>query len=498
MAAAVQHMLKAIGQGKPIVVFGDYDADGVSSTALLTEAIRDVGGSAIPYLPNRFEEGYGLNNDAISRLWQQGGRLLVTVDCGIRGNSQVDHARKLGFEVIVTDHHHPGGTLPAASAIVNPRQEGDSYPFKELAGVGLSYKLAGALRAALGRAEPQAGLDLVALGTVADLAPLHGENRVLVTAGLEQINRRSRPGLAELASVSGLEADVSAVDIGYRLGPRINAAGRMESADEALALLLTEDRNEARQLAAKLDSYNRQRQDETRQLQEEAERELLRSPEEASLLFAVGADFHEGVVGLAASRLLERYYRPVLVASRNGDIIKGSARSIPSFHITDALERCSDLLLEFGGHAAAAGFQLHQDNLDEFYARMNEAAELQFQGELPQPELPIDAVVQPGDLGESLLAQLEGLKPYGHGNPAPTFAARRMKKLEARPVGSNGSHLKMTVSDGHNYFDAIGFGLGGLSESLPPAIGVAFHFEWNEFRGRRTPQLNIVDVKEAG
>lgn len=495
MAEAISLLKPAIEQRVPIAVFGDYDADGVTATALISETIRLLGGEVRPYIPNRFDEGYGLNKAAISALWQQGARILITVDCGIRGNTQIGYARELGFEVIVTDHHHPGSELPQANAIINPKQAQDDYSFVNLAGVGLSYKLAQALLMDSGRQDPSWGLDLVAVGTVADLAPLIGENRTLVAAGLDRINSRARIGLSQLIEVAGLQSAVSATDIAFRLAPRINASGRMESAEEALRLLTTTDQAEARELAAKLDSYNRRRQSETRRVVEQAETKLWQDPASAYLLFALDEDFHDGVVGLAASRLLEQHYKPVMVARQQGDLIRGSARSIPGFHITEALEQCGDLLLEFGGHAAAAGFQLKASDVQEFYSRMNQAAELQFGGEKPERELLVDAVVKPGQLDERLLDELEVLEPFGHENPAPLLVAQKMKVVETRRVGSAGNHLKLTVHDGQRYFDAIGFRLGELADDLPDQIEVAFNFEWNEFRGRKTAQLNIIDVK---
>ncbi|MFP3854331.1 MAG: single-stranded-DNA-specific exonuclease RecJ, partial [Anaerolineales bacterium] len=409
---------------------------------------------------------------------------------------QVQHAKSLGFMVVVTDHHHPAETLPPADVIVNPKIPGDTYPFKSFAGVGLAYKLAEAVSELAGIGKPESGLDLVALGTVADLAPLRDENRRLVAQGLERMNRRSRIGLSALVEVAGLKSEITATDIAFRLAPRINAAGRMASAQEPLQLLLTDDKAEAKRLATTLDQHNRRRQAETSRAVERAGQRLLRGPEESTLLFALDEEFHEGVVGLAASRLLEQYYRPVLIARIKEGVVKGSARSVPEFHITEALEACSDLLLEFGGHAAAAGFQLNEEDLSEFYDRMDLYTQEKLEGELLRPSLKVDAVVSPEDLNVGLLDTMEAMKPFGHGNPAPLLVAEAMHVVGHRRVGSDGAHLKMTLHNGERYFDSIGFRLGDRAGEISNRLDVAFQYEWNEYRGTRTDQLNIIDFRQ--
>jgi single-stranded-DNA-specific exonuclease RecJ len=371
-----------------IAVYGDYDVDGVTATALLVSALRALGGNAREYIPNRFEEGYGLNTDALDTLKNEGASLVISVDCGIRSPAEADHARAIGLDLIITDHHEPAGDLPQALAVINPKQPGDEYPEKYLAGVGIAYKIAQALQQTLSGLDtpqnqrlldlrPESLLDLVALGTVADLAPLTGENRHLVRGGLRQMRNSARQGLLSLAAVSDLSlAKVTAINIGFGLGPRLNASGRLDSALASYKLLTTTDLFEAGQLAQQLNVQNSQRQQLTRKIQADAEALALAEEQDPLILFAVHDEFNPGVVGLAAARLTDSYYRPSVVG--HSDPEKGetrcSCRSIPEFHITQALDECADLLVRHGGHAAAAGFTVPNENLDALKARLREIA----------------------------------------------------------------------------------------------------------------------------
>ena len=367
MSTAVERIRQAIARRKTIAVYGDYDVDGVTATALLVEALQWLGATVKPYIPHRFEEGYGLNREALDNLKADGASVVVTVDCGIRSLEEAVHARAIGLDLIVTDHHHPlGEELPAAVSVICPKQAGDVYPEKNLAGVGLAYKLAQALADdPKSRVREERLLDLVALGTVADLAPLTGENRVLVRRGLKELRQTTRQGLFSLAAVAELALPgVTTSDIGFRLGPRLNAAGRLDSAVAALELLTTTDSVRAGQLAQQLEVQNRQRQALTRETQERAELLVFAEESEPMLLFAADESFNAGVVGLAASRLADTYYRPAVVASKGAEETRGSCRSIREFHITDALDQCADLLVRHGGHAAAAGFTVRNEKLD--------------------------------------------------------------------------------------------------------------------------------------
>ena len=380
MASALERVCFALDNAEPIAIYGDYDVDGVTATALLVQTLRAMGGNVEGYIPNRFDEGYGLNNDALDGLEAKGVRLVITVDCGIRSPMEALHAREIGLDLIITDHHHPAAAdLPLALAVINPKQPGDEYPDKNLAGVGIAYKMAQALfscRPPTTALQITDLLDLVALGTVADLAPLVGENRMLVRNGLKQIRQTRRQGLYSLANVAEMViGKTTASQIGFILGPRLNAAGRLESALAAFDLLTTTDFMLAGQLAQQLDVQNRKRQELTRQTQERAEALAMAEEKEPFLLIAVDKDFNSGVVGLAASRLTEKFYRPAIVAAQGETETRGSCRSIPEFHITDALDKCADLLVRHGGHAAAAGFTVRNENLPELIRRMKDIAQ---------------------------------------------------------------------------------------------------------------------------
>jgi single-stranded-DNA-specific exonuclease len=504
MQATVDRICYALQHNEPIAIYGDYDVDGVTATALLVQALSALGANVRGYIPNRFDEGYGLNKDALDTLKAQGIKLVITVDCGIRSPDEALHAQTIGLDLIISDHHHPDGTnLPPAFAVINPKQHGDPYPDKDLAGVGIAYKIAEAL---VSVQQPVNGfhtndlLDLVALGTVADLAPLVGENRVLVRRGLRQIRETKRQGLFSLAGIADLKIDkCTAGNIGFTLGPRLNASGRLESALASFELLTTTDFMRAGQLAQQLDQQNRQRQSITRTMQEQAEVIAMQDDPEAFLLFAAHEDFNPGVVGLAASRLTEMYYRPAVVAAKSADETRGSCRSIPEFHITDALDLCKDLLVRHGGHAAAAGFTVKNENLPELVDRLKEIAKDQLGSRDLRQTLAADLEVPLSELNFDVLKHLMFLEPTGYGNPEAVFVSRNLKVKSSRTVGAEGKHLKLTVEDERGAsVDAIGFRLGHLRPELPPFIDVLYRFEANEFNGRRTLQLNLKDLKPTG
>jgi single-stranded-DNA-specific exonuclease len=504
MQATVDRICYALQHNEPIAIYGDYDVDGVTATALLVQALEAFGGNVRGYIPNRFDEGYGLNKDALDSLKADGVKLVITVDCGIRSPDEALHARTIGLDLIISDHHHPDGlNLPSAFAVINPKQHGDPYPDKDLAGVGIAYKIAEALvtvQQPINGFHPNDLLDLVALGTVADLAPLVGENRVLVRRGLRQIRETKRQGLYSLAGVADMKIDkVTAGNIGFMLGPRLNASGRLESALASFELLTTTDFMRAGQLAMQLDTQNRQRQSITRAMQEQAEAIAMSEDPEAFLLFAAHEEFNPGVVGLAASRLTEMYYRPAIVAAKNTEETRGSCRSIPEFHITDALDLCKDLLVRHGGHAAAAGFTVKNENLPELVSRLKEIAKDQLGSKDLRQTLSADMEVPLSHLNFEVLEHLKFLEPTGYGNPEAVFVSRNVKVKVARTVGAEGRHLKLTLEDERGAtVDSIGFRMGHLKPDLPPYVDVLYHFEANEYNGRRTLQLNLKDVKAAG
>ncbi len=509
MQSAVERILYAIDHDEPVAVYGDYDVDGVTATALLVQALRALGSNVREYIPNRFDEGYGLNTEALDTLKAEGIRLVITVDCGIRSPAEAAYARSIGLDLIISDHHHPDDHLPAAFAVINPKQVGDNYPDKDLAGVGIAYKIAQALfdqrpKTVDGGLSSDflAGLlDLVALGTVADLAALVGENRMLVRKGLQRIRATQRQGLFSLAAVADLTLSrTTAMNIGFMLGPRLNAAGRLDSALASFKLLTTTSPTEAGQLAQQLDVQNRERQTLTRKIQEQAEAQALADDPDASLLFAAHADFNSGVVGLAAARLAETYYRPAVVGQTLGDVTRCSCRSIPEFHITDALDQCRDILVRHGGHAAAAGFTVQNEHLSELITRLKAIASEKLDGRALRRTLTADIEIPLGDLNFDVLKYLDYLQPTGYGNPDAVFVSRNVLVKSSRTVGQEGKHLKLTLSDpvSRLTFDAIGFRLGDQLPGLGPRVDVLYAFEANEFNGRTSLQLNLKDIKAAG
>jgi single-stranded-DNA-specific exonuclease len=500
MRKVIDRLEIAIQDHALVVIYGDYDVDGVTATALLVQVLKNLGANVREYIPNRFEEGYGLNNEALDHLSSLKSNLVLTVDCGIRSLVEADHAREIDLDLIISDHHQPGERLPNAFAVINPKQPGDAYPDKDLAGVGVAYKIAEALleSSPIGDLRKDDLLDLVALGTVADLAPLTGENRNLVRRGLRQLQQTRRQGLFSLANVAGLDIKkISATNIGFGLGPRLNAAGRLDSALAAFELLNTSEVQVAGQLAQKLEIQNRERQQVTRLMQAQAEKLVLEEDPDSFLLFAVDPTFNPGVVGLAASRLSELYYRPAIVACAGEETTRGSCRSIPEFHITDALDKCSDILIRYGGHAAAAGFTVENIHLTELRVRLKRIAEQQLGGLDLKPVINGDVEVSLSELNSKLLEQISWFEPTGYGNPEPVFAARGVQVINSRTVGSDAKHLKLTVSDGYTNFDAIGFRLGEMQPDLPKYVDILFTFESNEYNGRRSLQLNLKDIKPS-
>jgi single-stranded-DNA-specific exonuclease len=505
MREAVDRIQTAIQNNEPIAIYGDYDVDGVTSTALLVETLTSFNANVRGYIPNRFEEGYGLNNEAMDKLKADGVQLVITVDCGIRSPNEALHARALGLDLIISDHHHPAeGDLPPACAVINPKQHGDIYPDKDLAGVGIAYKIAEALFSLhAGRSAfiLDSLLDLVALGTVADLAPLVGENRILVRKGLRQMRQTMRQGLFSLAAVSDIKLDkVNAGNIGFSLGPRLNAAGRLKEALAAFELLTTTNVSRAGQLAQELNIQNRERQNITREMQAQAEAIALADDPKAYLLFAAREDFNSGVIGLAASRLTDTYYRPAIVASKGEEETRGSCRSIPEFHITDALDQCADLLVRHGGHAAAAGFTVRNENLSALVTRLKAIATEKLSNVDLKPTVTADAEVSLVDIRPELFEKcLKYLEPTGYGNPNAVFVARNVKVKNARTIGADAKHLKLLFEDGAGYtHDGIGFRLGEWQKKMPPRVDILFTYEVNEYNGRIGYQLNLKDIKETG
>ena len=499
MEAAVERIWFALDHEEPMAVYGDYDVDGVTATALLVQVLQRLGGNVTGYIPNRFDEGYGVNNDALDMLHERGIRLVVTVDCGIRSPREVEHARQMGMDLVISDHHEPKADLPDAVAVICQKRTTNSYPERNLAGVGLSFKIAEALlaRRPVEDVNLEDWLDLVAVGTVADVVPLTGENRALVRAGLKKIRFGQRKGLLSLVNVAGLNIQrISARDIGFGLGPRLNAAGRLESALAAFDLLVSADLAELGMLAQKLDDQNRERQRLTQKMQVEAEA-LAHASEKDSLLFAVEAGFEMGVVGLVAARLTDTYYRPAIVGSRGEEFTRASCRSIPEFNITQALDECTSLLERHGGHAMAAGFTVRNDNLEELSSCLHAIAKRELGERDLRPILRADMEIPLKDLRPNLLKDLDMLEPTGLGNPEAVFVSRNLRTKWPKKIGKEGQHLRMSVTDGHITYDAVAFRQGHWADQMPEKVDLLYVFETNLYQGRESLQLNVRDIRPS-
>ena len=496
MEKSVHRIRQAIERKEAICIYGDYDADGVSSTSLMVHLLRQLGAEFDYYVPNRFTEGYGLHNEALTRLQQDGYKLIVTVDTGISAVEQVEHAKRLGLDVIVTDHHEPPAVIPDAYAVVNPKKPGCSYPFDMLAGVGVAFKLGHAL---LG--EPPLHLaDLAALGTIADLVPLVDENRILAKVGLSRLNRTQNIGLQALIRVCGLsDTELSAGHVGFALGPRLNAGGRLETAEAAVKLLTTQDHGAAEACAQTLDDLNRERQELVQSITQEAveivqQQDLLNS----QVLVLAKEGWNVGVVGIVASRLVEMFYRPTLVLGIDPDtgMAKGSARSIAGFDMYEALTACRELLPHYGGHTMAAGMTLPAANLQPLREKLNEFARERLGPEDFIPLTKVDVVLDMDEVSLEAVAQLEQLAPYGMGNPTPLILLRDVQATGMRVIGRDENHLKCTLTGRGTSLDAIGFQWAHVARHVTPKANyhVLGELSVNEWNGNRKPQLIIRDL----
>ncbi len=503
MEKAVERISRAIREQETIAVYGDYDVDGITATCLLTQFLRTLGGQVVSYIPDRTEEGYGLNNHAIDALARQGVTLIVTVDCGITAAQEVEYARALGVDVVITDHHQCKEVLPQAVAVVDPRRPDCSYPFPDLAGVGVALKLALALTAPAQR--PQVLLDygeLAAIGTVADVMLLQGENRALVHLGLERLADCSRPGLQALLREAGCPRGQvpTTVTIGYGLAPRINAAGRMEQAGTALELLLTQDPQRGQELAQELCQLNRLRQAIELEIFQHCDQLLTHTPAlSAPVIVLAGEGWHQGVIGIVASRLAEKYACPAFMISLDGDKGKGSCRSFGGFNLFGALERCAPLLDSYGGHELAAGFSIRRDNIPAFRAALCQLVE-EFAGHQPmESSLDVDCEIPHCSLLSTQdVESLSLLEPFGSGNPKPVFLLRSVCVLSHTDVGG-GRHLKLKLRRDGVVMDAIFFSANTAACGIENGqrLDIAFTLQINQFRGNRTVQLQLCDLRPA-
>jgi len=499
MEGACEAIRRAVAEGKRICVHGDYDADGICATALAVLVLRELGSEVSSHLPSRFDEGYGLARDTLTRLAEEGFGLVLTVDCGVTAVEEVAHARALGLEVVITDHHRAGPELPDCP-VVGPYR-GD-YPFTELCGTGVVWKLGQALLGTGSEALAR-HLDLVAVATVADVVPLLDENRGLAVAGLRQLARTQKPGLQELMRSASVDpATVDAGAIGFRLAPRLNAAGRLGRPEAALELLLTEEKEPARLLAAQLEDLNRDRQAVEQRILREAVEAIESWPEahrRRRAYVIAGAGWHEGVIGIVASRLVERYNRPiVLIAGTDGDW-KGSGRSIPGFDLHDGLRQCAGHLERWGGHAAAAGLSIKPERVEAFAEAFSSIGDLALGEDDLRPPAKVDALVHGRDLTLDLCAELASLAPFGLGNPGITLLLAGCELAELSPVG-DGKHLRFRVhEDGRDSGSAIAFRFGGQIDRLRRVghYDVAFRLEANQWNGTVSPQLNVREIFDA-
>ncbi len=502
MDRAVARIQRAIAGGETIAVFGDYDVDGITSTVLLMDYLQSCGAACLRYIPRRIEDGYGLSCDAIRRLREQGATLMVTVDCGITGNEEVDYANSLGMDVVITDHHECKDPLPAAVAVVDPHRPDCPYPFKHLAGVGVALKLV----LALGGESREGALfarycTLAAIGTIADVMLMEGENRTIVYCGLEALPHTDFVGVHALLKEAGLLGKpITSIQIGFVLAPRINAAGRMGAADLAADLLMTADPIQAERMAKQLCDLNRKRQAVEQDICADAIQQIEKLPEESrSALVLASEKWHQGVVGIVASRLSEKYSCPSFMIHLKDGCGKGSCRSYGGFNLFSALDACSDLLDGFGGHELAAGFTIKEENVPAFRTRMNRYVRTSMDGELPISSLEVDAAIRcPGEVTLEEVDALGMLEPYGAGNPRPVFALLGATVDAVQPVGQ-GKHLKLRLSKGTCRFDGIFFSV--TAEQLGVAAGsrvdAAFYLQSNTFRGNTTLQLQLIDLRPS-
>jgi single-stranded-DNA-specific exonuclease len=499
MGEAVELLAQAVRRGTGILVHGDYDVDGQCATTVLTRALRLAGARVTPFVPHRLRDGYDLGPAGVAAAREAGAGLIVTCDCGITASAAVEAARAAGIAVVVTDHHLPGATLPPADAVVDPQRPDDRSGLTQLCGTGIAFKLVQALVPVLALPPnlPYHLLDLVALATVADIVPLVGENRILVRHGLKLLGQSRWPGVRALIRVSGLAGrEIRAGQVGFILAPRLNAAGRVGDAAEGLRLLLTDDEAEAERLAVRLEAMNTERQAlDQRMLDEAVEQvEKERDPARDAALVLASEEWHPGVVGIVASRVVERYGRPAFLIALDGDIGKGSGRSISRFNLHAALQRCGDLLERFGGHHMAAGLTLRRGRLEEFRERFAGIAREQLSDEDLGPEQRVDLVLGLDEITDDLERLCRYLEPCGMGNPGPVFGARSVRLEGARRVGN--SHLKGTLAGEGSRVSAIGFGWADRVPWLPargaPAVDVAFRVEQNEFQGVQSLQARIV------
>ena len=498
MERAARRIIQAIHAGEQIVVYGDYDVDGMTSTTLLMKNIRALGGMVSYYIPNRFTEGYGLNGAALRQIAADGCGLLVTVDCGISSAdvvAQMDGA----MDIIITDHHLPGAELPSAYAVLNPHRADCSYPFKELAGVGVTFKLVQALWQAEEERSYAEDMDIVALGTVADLVPLIGENRKIVQMGLSAMSAHPCEGIAALIRVAGIEGKaINTGMVGFQLAPRLNAAGRIETARSGVELLTSEEVREADRIAGELNELNTERRDLEQGILAEAEEMLADFTPDVPAIVVAGEEWNSGVIGIVASRLVDKYYRPSIVLTRQGDVYKGSCRSIAGLHMYEALAACRGTLIQFGGHEMAAGLTLACARVEDFQRAFANYVRTHLEIADFTPKISIEGLVAPADWTLAQVTELTLLEPYGMGNPRPIFGVRALRPRTAAAIGAEGRHLRMEVGTREKRVAALCWNAGELAEIVTEETSdIAYTPSINEWQGMRSVQCMVDSIMPA-
>lgn len=499
MDIAVERIIKAINNKEKILIYGDYDVDGITSTTVLKKYLMDRGISVDTYIPNRLHEGYGLNKNAIDTIKERNIDLIITVDCGISAIEEVDYAVSLGMDVIVTDHHEVGEKLPNALAVIDAKRKDNTYPFRSLAGVGVVFKLIQALSIKL-EIKPEEYLkylDLVCVGTISDIVPLEGENRTIAKLGLMLIKVTRNLGLRELIKSSGYK-EIDSNTISFGVAPRINACGRMGHEEEALKLFLAEDLESATKITKELNEYNTLRQSTEKAIYEEAVQEIDRNHlDEKNSIVLGGKGWHHGVIGIVSSKVTDKYYKPSILLSFEDDIAKGSGRSVPGFDLYEGLTKCEDLLEKYGGHSMAVGLTLKKENLEKFKERFEQIAKEKNIKELV-PIIYIDDELKLKDINMELVKSLSILEPFGEANKVPLFLIRNLKIDSIRAL-SEGRHLKLTLRDENFVINAIGFELGYLAEEyrIGDRIDVVGTLEINSFNGFSSIQINMKDIRKS-
>lgn len=498
MTVACDLIAEAVHDGSRIAIYGDYDADGVTACVTLARGLRSIGADVITYIPNRFTEGYGLNHDALKELHERGARLVITCDCGTNA-VEVARGRPSGMRLIVTDHHEVGAERPQVDALINPKQSDCAYPFDGLAACGVAYKLLVALerRAFSGKLDPRASLDAVALGTVADVVPLQGENRAIVRAGLRRLNQNPGPGCAALLAVAGINPPVTAAHLAFQLGPRINAAGRIEDAILALELLMADDRSAADPLALRLHEQNAQRQQLTAEIVRGARIQVAELENSAAVIVMGAREWPLGVLGLAASRLVEEFYRPTFIFNTDGEEWRGSARSIDGFHLVECLRHCSPSLLRFGGHAMAAGLTVRRERFETFKACVERYAAGLLNGAAFSRPVAIEASASLADLKPSLHGEIQLLAPFGVGNREPLLLTKDVEVVRTETFGADRRHLRVQLRDRTATAEAIAFDKASAAPHLPTGrrVDVVYAIDCDRWDGLDRIRLHLKDLR---